>query len=309
MTGPVVGVLVGAEPPALLRTFVEAVATQVRIAGPPVAADAYVVYRYAEYPATVTAPAAVWVDSADEATDAAVLLTDSTALADQLGPTAVLVADTGMHDARPVSPWVRGRLRAARGLASELIVRLDRGGCVRYAPLDGTVDGDRTPIVAVPPEQVPTAVAVASALIAVTPEDVRLGLAWGAPIVTDPEVAALVGVRDGAQVRVAVGRVEQLRAARALAADLETAAALGWRGRLFQEQRDLRYIVRTVLDRLLAGVGGVEGDPERRVVDALDHLGTPASAAIRDRAALFTTSLFPTSLRLVDTFAAEETSR
>lgn len=297
---PTLGILVAGEPAEALRGLLVACARRVRLADAMVdgraAGDAFLVSGD-PVDVTLDAPVAVWIaDEADVARPlaqhATVLITDSAELAEVAGARGVLVGNRAVGHAVPVSPWVRSRVRAARGLPDVLVVRLSAEERLRYVGV-AAADLERVQTVELPHEALPSACAAASAVIATEPHALYSALSWAAPTVTDPLTAAALGVRDGVETVVAAGRESQLAAARDLAGDVRRAGAMGWAGRLFAERRDPEFAARAVLGRLF---GKVDTDARTILRDTLDELNTPTDAAIRSRAAAFTAVLAETGV-------------
>lgn len=287
---PIVGLLgSGDVPPGLRRTLLDWSRT-VELAGVRTdpqdsGADAFVVWGPYDGPVPDTA-IAVWVDSAatlqsDAARRADVLMSDRVDLVEAAGDRGVLLGAWPVGSAAPVSPWVRSRIRAARGLPSLLLVRVGADERLRYTdvPTAGTLTS--VPAVELPLDAVPSALACASAAVVTGADLLRSALAWGTPTVTDPGTAVEVGARDGAETVVVAGRADQLEAARDLGDDLRRAARIGWAGRRLVERSDPAIGASDALRRLLPPR---DTDARSTLDSLLDELGTPATAAIRTRA-------------------------
>lgn len=149
----------------------------------------------------VDLPYALWIegDDIDAAVRAAlddrvrvVLSTEAEAVA-AAGEKGCLVpaGDTAVPDARPMPPFVRARLRKARGLPTDAVVSIDEGD----APFEwcGLPCGR---------ELIDTALAVAAA-VDVRGGDVVRALAWGAPCVVDRTTARTYALSDDVDALVA----------------------------------------------------------------------------------------------------------
>jgi hypothetical protein len=210
-------------------------------------------------------PVAVWVSAAEDIAAlgrrarGAVLVTDAPEATD--GHDVMVVG--GAVDVQRfayVSPFVRARWRAARGLAATMVAVID---------VDGSdVDED----------VVPTTLALASA-VAVTGPRLLEALAWGAPCATDAGSAAMAGAVDGREVVIADPQ-RLSDAAASIAADPVLAATLSRSGRRLVERRHDRGRTPLALARRLGLVGSTAAG---RVDEAFDELWTPARARIRDR--------------------------
>jgi hypothetical protein len=287
---PRLGLLVGVEPPEALRRVLREVADRVRLVdGLRPADDGPAPQTFLWYADPTRPPAgsvyAVWVSQAadletDLASSAAVLLTDQPAVATLAGPAALLVpADRPLAaPARPILPFVRRRLRHARGLPATVIARGD--GLSWYWQV-GDPNGGGTPD-PLPPELADTAAATASAVVATGPA-LLTALAWGSPTVTDPGSAAQVGAVDGVHVVVVADPDRRHAAALDLAADDARSARIAWQGRQLVERRhDLHWTARELLRRLdlpqhpAGRLGGVARD-------RLEELDTPPDSPARWR--------------------------
>jgi hypothetical protein len=221
-------------------------------------------------------PAAAWVDDIDELQEAEassgrtmLLLTGDPRVADR-ARTHVVVVTGGVNsrDVLPITPFVRSRMRAGRGLGAELVVEADQDGA-RVHP-GGPIDSDL----------LLTALCLCSAAAMTGPGLVQ-ALMWGTPCVTDEATAALIGAEPERDVLVAPDG-ERLAAARALSADDVAAARAARLGRrLVERVHDRAAAVDRVRDALLSD------GPERSaaVWHRLDELRAPLRAPIRVRAA------------------------
>lgn len=180
----------------------------------------------------------------------------------------------GAPGSRPVSPFVRGRLRALRGLPAAVGVGAGDGSW----SWDG-VDG---PVEAAGELHVPSHPAAVAPAVVATGAALPVALAWGAPTVTDAESAARAGAVPGRDVVVA-GAGRELPAARRLAARDVRCAALSFAGRrAYEAQLDPN---RLVLD-VLAALGLHVPSPRRpysRLEHAVEELGAPARSPVRER--------------------------
>ena len=222
-------------------------------------------------------PFAVWTPGPDElagATEsAAVVLTRDEQVLAEVGSRGLWVPLTRRSPAaRPVSPFVRGRLRLARGLAPQAVVD-EAGGALRWPGRAEPLTGD----------VLETALGCASAAVLLGPDVVLAALAWGTPVVTDPATAGQLGLRDGVHVLVHEMPGARRTLAGELARDDARAAALGWAGRRFVEQR---HDVDTAAATLAGRLGLVPRDPVAALPQTLlAELGTPPGARIRTRLA------------------------
>lgn len=142
-----------------------------------------------------------------------------------------VTGESRFPESRPVLAAQRRRLRRARRLPAELLVRVDAFGCWI---VDG-IDDDVPKLRPVPTHLIATALAICSAATVVGPHVVA-GLGWATPMVTDPASAAQAGAVDDEHVVVEPDpRRRHIRAA-ALARDEATAARLGRHGREHFEQ-------------------------------------------------------------------------
>lgn len=253
-------------------------------------------------------PIAVWVDDVDQlkgprALAATVVLTRNEKVLDAVGGRACWVPlDRLAGDRRPISPYVRGRLRAARQLPADALAVQPEGApggrlCWQSAGRPAWIAGGRLPadeLVADPlinDDLTETALACAAAVVVTEPTLTLSALAWGAPTVTTVEAANRLGARPGLHCLVAASGPDRLRLAREVLADSDLSSDLAWAGRLFVEQRyDLDRAAATVARRLglSLGVG-----PHARTQALLAELGTPPDARIRGRLSSFIAPLRP----------------
>lgn len=153
----------------------------------------------------------------------------------------------------PVAPHVRRRWRQRLGLDPDLVIDT----------------------LALTPEDVPTALAVAAAAV-VERRHLSVALALGCPVVAAADDAAVVGAVDGEHVVVG-----DRHHATAVAGDEAWAARLSRQGRELAVARlDPDVCASAVLDRL-----GLGSSAEEPVAAALDELGTAPGAPIRARLA------------------------
>ena len=287
MSATVLGLYIGAPVPTALGRLLEALAVDFDLRDATTAGrlDAAIWHDDpVDPPASV--PVAAWLTSADAlahpvVSRARALLTDQEKLRD-LDPRVVVVLERepGVPVARPMSPFLRRRLRRARDLGSAPVGwGSDLGWS--WAPAL-SADGIR-----VEGETALASMACAAAVVAVGTALVP-ALAWGAPTVTDPASALALGARHEEHVLIGDdGDARQAQARRLISED-RLAARLGWAGRLLYERRctqvDAVRRVRTALS--LGGTGnlGVRGGLESR----LGELGTPRDARVRDRVATMT---------------------
>lgn len=209
-------------------------------------------------------PVAVWVSDLDElnvVSNASVTLTDRSDMSSK-GP--VIIA--GFIDTTKIPyfpPFVRRRWRQRLGFPE-----------VWPAVIDGST---------VPPQLVPTALALCSAAV-VTGDGLLHALAMGAPAVTDPQSALAVGARDGVQLSVAESEDFAARS-KQLSADDAVGARLSRLGRRLIERRfDPTRVLGPVARRL--GLVRDPAFPEEVLAGRLEELGTPQSSFVTRRAAL-----------------------
>jgi hypothetical protein len=223
-------------------------------------------------------PVALWTRSIGEATSpmgvrAAAIVSDEQAIVEAAGVRGVLAPPgSPARDRHPVPPFVRERVRRARGLPDvATLEQADRGWLWtgRAEPLEEDL--------------VPTAMACASAVVAGVPEAALEALAWGAPCVLDPATADAIGATSGTHALVGADGAERTRLAACLATDAERAARLSRAGRRLVETR---HDAGWHAVRLVELLELLPPPPERALASArlqLDVLGTPADARIRTR--------------------------
>ncbi|HZD03156.1 MAG TPA: glycosyltransferase [Actinomycetes bacterium] len=235
MTLPLLGLALQRRPPSSLVPLLAAMyrwcvpATLDPAAGRPAAVLATAA-SVGRVPAEL--PLALWTRSAGEVASAvggraAAIVSDEQPVVDAAGDRGVLAA-SGSHarGRRPMSPFVRERLRRARGLPE-------------VAVLEQTDDGWRWPGLPGPLEDelVATAMACASAVVVREPARLLEALAWGAPCVSERGPARQVGAVPQTHVLVSSAAPKRLQLAARLSADPELASRLSWAGRRLVERR------------------------------------------------------------------------
>jgi hypothetical protein len=223
-------------------------------------------------------PLALWVGSAAEdgspaAGRAAAIVADQPATVDAAGDRGVL-APAGDHAAgrSVVSPFVRRRLRWARGLPSSAVLEQAEDGW-RWPGLDEPLADDL----------VPTAMACASAVAVAEPARLLEAMAWGAPCVGDPASAEQVGAVADTHVLVGADAAERRRLAADLAADQALASRLSWAGRRLVERRHDAGRAAMRLVELLGLRPTLPGGAVASARLQLGLLGTPSDAKIASR--------------------------
>lgn len=249
-----VGMALGAQPPDTLMALCREAGRRTPLvdAGDLPGGRGPLLLRLGDATRAVGDPVVAWVDhldaldrNRDTLHDASLVIGDDAAVLDaaRVRGFAVRSVPSGepWPDAVPVAPFVRTRLRAARGLA-EPATLVCRGG--RW-----DLSGPDT----VPDDAVEPALALASAIVVDTPHALLGALAWGCPAVTDAGTAAAVGAEPGRDCLVEAGAGHA--AAAALARDDVLAARLSWHGRRrYELDHSLRYAADDVLRAL--GVPG-----------------------------------------------------
>jgi hypothetical protein len=236
-------------------------------------------------------PLALWTRSAEgveEVTSAvggraAAIVSDEQAIVEAAGDRGVLApAGDHAHGRRPMSPFVRERLRRARGLP-EVAVLEQSGDGWRWPGLPDPLGDDL----------VGTAMACASAVVALEPARLLEALAWGAPCVSDRDAAREAGARPEAHLLVGASAPRRSELASRLSAEPAMASRLSWAGRRLVEQRHdpARAAMR------LAGLLALRPSlPEGALASArrqLSLLGTPDDASIASR---FTEATAPVAM-------------
>jgi hypothetical protein len=171
-----------------------------------------------------------------------------------------------------VSPFVRQRLRWARGLPEAAVLEQDSDGW-RWPGLDEPLADDL----------VATAMACASAVAVTEPGRLLEAMAWGAPSVADPASAGRVGAEAGTHLLVGADAGERRRLAEDLAADRALASRLSWAGRRLVEWR---HDAGRAAMRLVELLGLRPTLPQGAFASArlqLSLLGTPSDATIASR--------------------------
>ncbi len=232
-----------------------------------------------------TCPLAVWVDAVGdlerlEVAEAAVVLSGSDAVIEQSGKRGLFVPSdreqAAVASAVPVAPFVRGRLRRARGVADPLIVEQD--------PKSGQWSANG---VHVPSDLVTTAVACASAAVVTGPALV-VAMAWATPCITDTESQVVTGARAGRDVLVGDTLAERRRLARTVAADDRTASRLSWSGRTLVEARHRpEMAAATLVRRLRLGAASLVPGPAP-LAARLAEMGTPEDSVLAQRVRMAT---------------------
>jgi hypothetical protein len=224
-------------------------------------------------------PVAVWVDHEDELSSPSVaeraeaVLATRTELLDGVGRRGMLIP-TGdpVPGAAYVSPFVRQRLRRARGLPPHPV--LGQVGVIWSWPGRGAPLSDFL---------VPTALACAAAACVESAGALVAAMAFGTPTVTDEATAGAVGAVPGQQVLIADTAVDRRLLAESVARDPATASRLSWAGRQHYERRyDMLRTATVLVARLLLpghGPGGALAGVHLR----LGELNTPPTATIWSR--------------------------
>ncbi len=229
--------------------------------------------------APIGLPLALWVGSVSDlsmgaAVDAEVVLTRDEQVLAEVGDRALWVPVTrAPAGSRPISPFVRSRLRAARGLPADVVVDDDHDE-LRWPHRAAALLGD----------EIDTALACAGSVVALGAARVLRSLAWGTATVTDLATATEIRAVDGVHLRIAHTATTRRQLAEDLAADDSAAAALGWQGRLLVEQRHDVDRAAAVLARRL-GLIQARIAPLAGPLALLAELGTPPDARVRARMA------------------------
>jgi hypothetical protein len=229
---------------------------------------------------SASVPLGLWTGSLDELRSpigarASAIVSDRPEVVDAAGSRGVFAAAARWaENRRPMSPFVRRRLRIVRGLPTVSLLEQVAEGW-RWTGRRDVLDDDL----------VATAMASASAVSVRDPMRVLEALAWGAPCVCDRVSADRVGALD--ETHVLVGESERQRAelASQLAGDQELAARLSWAGRRLVERRHDVGLSAMRLVALLALLPPPHRDPIGGATLQLRMLGTPASSRIVARLA------------------------
>ena len=228
-------------------------------------------------------PLALWAQPEDVAipafATAVVVISDDPAVVEAAGQRGLL-APTGHHlgNRRPMSPFVRDRLRKGRGLAPDAILEWQPDGWL-YGPADA--------LLPISDEVAETALAAVAAVSVTNPQWLMKALAWGAPTVTSRAAADAVGLQAPRQTLVAATRKARTAAAVAIAADPVEASRLSWQGYRRAESLDVGRAALVLADRLelWPRTPPSPAPPVPTVELALRLLGTPADAHVRSRLA------------------------
>jgi hypothetical protein len=223
-------------------------------------------------------PVALWTRSAEEVGSAAgdhaaAIVSDEPAVVDAAGERGVLAA-SGDHarNRRPLSPFVRSRLRRARGLPETAVLEQTDDGW-RWSGLPERLEDDL----------VPTAIACASAVAVGEPVRLLEAMAWGAPCVSDRGSAEHVGAVPETHLLVDPGARSRTELAARLSADQELASRLSWAGRRLVEQRHDASRAAVRLAELLALRPSLPDGAFAPARMQLSLLGTPDDARIASR--------------------------
>jgi hypothetical protein len=281
MTLPLLGLALDRRPPEslvplLVASYRWCVPSTIEAGAPEPAAVMATVASAGRVPAG--RPLALWVGSAEEvgsaaAGRAAAILSDDPATVQAAGERGVLAPAADAAAGRSVvSPFVRRRLRRARGLPEAAV--LEQAG-----------DGWRWPGLAEPlaDDLVPTAMGCASAVAVTEPARLLEAMAWGAPCVSDPASAEQVGAVADTHVLVGADADERRRLAADLAADQALASRLSWAGRRLVERRHDAGRAAMRLVELLGLRPTLPGGAVASARLQLGLLGTPSDAKIASR--------------------------
>jgi len=234
VTLPLLGLALGRRAPASLVPLLAAASTwcRPRALDPAAGEPAAVLAREESVRALPPgARLALWAEAPEEVDSAAgrravAVVSDDPSTVEAAGGRGVFAASERHARARSfLSPFVRHRLRQARGLPARAV-------------LEQTAEGWRWSEGRVPLEQelVPTALAVAAAAVVTERDRLLEALAWGAPSVSDAETASAIRAVAGRDVVVADDPARRRELASNLAADVERAAGLSWAGRRLVER-------------------------------------------------------------------------
>jgi hypothetical protein len=271
-----VGMALGAQPPEGLLALCRELGRRAAMvdAGDLPGRRGPLLHRVADPTDAAGEPLVAWVDGPADVDEHAralagaslVLGDDEAALAAarERGLVARLVPATEPHPgAVPVAPFVRARVRAARGVPGPATL-VERDGAWHLA--------GRGPL---PPAAVESALGLASAAVVDAPDAVLAALAWGCPTVTGSGTAAAVGAVDDRDCVVVEAHVlADADSAHATAARVGLgagAARLGWHGRLLYERR---HSLRRAADDVLLALGAAGRWAPSRVERELEQLDT-----------------------------------
>jgi hypothetical protein len=170
-------------------------------------------------------------------------------------------------ESTPVPPFVRERVRRARGLGEGLVVE-DGGGRWRW---NETVE--------VEPDLIPTMLAAASAAYLSSPEAVVRAMAWGCPLIASATILEVTGATTGVDSLADDGGdpVEQLRR---VAADAQLSATLSRRGRARYEAA---HSVSACADDVIRALGLIAHWYPSHLELRLDELDSRRGATQRHR--------------------------
>jgi hypothetical protein len=237
-------------------------------------------------------PMALWTRSAEELTSkagerAAAIVSDDLGVVERAGERGVLAA-TGNHarGRRPMSPFVRERLRRARGLPEVAILEQTDDGwrwCERPEPLDDELVGP--------------AMACASAVACTEQPRLLEALAWAAPVVSDRAAAKPIGAAGETHLLLGGTPRKRLELARRLSSDPELASRLSWAGRRLVERRHDSAWAAIRLAELLGLRPSLPEGASARATLRMSELGTPTDAKIATRFAEATTRVAVTKVR------------
>ncbi|MDQ1631255.1 MAG: hypothetical protein QOC80_1227 [Frankiaceae bacterium] len=160
-----------------------------------------------------------------------------------------------------VPPFVRERLRRARGLPEHAVLTADRRWTAG-PEVDRPVPGDL----------LDTALACASLVVADDLPTAERALAWGAPTLCSPTVAEALGLVGTPEAVVATNEDPAV-----LVGDVRRLARLSWRGRRWWEARHDATLVAAQL--ALEMLPSTPGAARLRLAE----LGTPTDAEVRSR--------------------------
>lgn len=234
-------------------------------------------------------PIALWAQAEDIGSEAfrqaTVVVSDDPAVVAAAGARG-LRAPTGrpIGHRRPMSPFVRERLRRERGLPALALLEQHEAGWLFGRP---------PALLPLEPDLIETAMGAAAAVVVTEPGWLLRSLAWGAPTVTNAATAAAVGAVVGDEVLVAETSKARTEAAVTLSADEIAAARLSWRGYRRAECHDAERAATFLADRL-----SLWPDTPMRPARSLPTveltlrlLGTPMDAHVRTRLADATDTL------------------